>query len=169
MLLLTWISSLYSDIITLTTEYPVLLGTYGFLAWLGGIVPRKWLIQKLRLAYPFDTVPLQLAGSYLLGKLEGGFISKQVRHDKSPAETLQFLAHYLANQSKLTGIMPPSSSRIFIPELEFSRGSFKDEGGIFYYHHSQHPKFTSISITRWRLWLAVIKLRNIDTSIFLKK
>lgn len=162
--LLTWISSVYSDIHTLTTQYPVLLGTYGFLAWLGGIVPRKWLIQKLKLAYPLDRIPLEVAGAYLLGKIEGGFISNQVRRNKSPAETLQFLAHYLANQSKLTGIMPPSSSRTVIQKIEFSRGSFRDGGGTFYYHHSEHPKFTSISITRWRLWLAVRKLNKIDTS-----
>lgn len=166
---LNWLSAVYADGHEIVTEYPVLIGVWSGLVFLGGLIPRKWLLGKLRLLWPWDQVSLSVAGSYMLGYIEGGLTAGMARRGKSPDEVLTVMAYYVTNNAKVTALMPPASKRVEVHPEEFKRGAFRDGGNCFQYHHTDHPKYTELAVRRWRLWKAVREVKRNEENIFPKK
>lgn len=166
---LNGLSAIYADSHRIVTEYPVLIGIWSGLMFLGGLIPRKWLLEKLRLLWPLDQVPLSVAGSYMLGNIEGGLAAGMARRGKAPEEVLMVMAYYVSNNAKVTALMPPSSKRIEVHPEEFNRGVFRDGGNCFHYHHSDLPKYTELAVRRWLLWRAVREVKRNEENIFPKK
>lgn len=169
MWLLNWASGLYADGQKVVTEYPVVVFVWSGIVFLAGMVPQKWMLEKLRQVWPWDQVPLPVASAYMLGKIEGGLVADQVRREKKPTEMLVMMAQYVVNHSKVTAIMPPAPQRIGVHSEEFTRGVFVDGGDCFNYYGASEPKYTKFAVARWRLWLAVRNLKKAEENVFSKK
>lgn len=157
-------SKLYADAFAVVTGYPVLSAVWTLVVWVAGLIPKKWLIETMRSIWPWDRVPMSSAAAYALGHVEGGFIEGLVRRQANPARMLPTVAHYIADNAALSAIRPPASKRTRFDTGIIGTGVFSADGNSFTVHGAASPAYTDIAITRWRLWVAIFRLRRLDAS-----